>query len=176
MTKEEYLNKVIWDYNPLKENQIANPKMYPQGYFKQKPCKHCEKLFTPKSPCELYCSNFCKAYGITDAYYRRNYKISLEGYLELAEKQNFVCAICGKENFRMRDTHSGCLVVDHDHRTGNVRGLLCHNCNRALGLLQDNVDNLISAINYLGSVTTIPKGSTFKRMEAVGTDDESVKR
>jgi hypothetical protein len=35
---------------------------------------------------------------------------------------------------------------------------------------------LISAINYLGSVTTIPKGSTFKRMEAVGTDDESVKR
>lgn len=35
MTKEEYLNKVIWDYNPLKEDQIANPKMYPQGYFKQ---------------------------------------------------------------------------------------------------------------------------------------------
>ena len=39
-----------------------------------------------------------------------------------------------------------------------------------------NTDNLIAAINYLGSVTTIPKGSTFKRMEAVGTDDESVKR
>lgn len=37
---------------------------------------------------------------------------------------------------------------------------LCHNCNRALGLLGDNVDILLSSISYLERVTTIPKGST----------------
>lgn len=49
----------------------------------------------------------------------------------------------------MKDCSSGALVVDHDHTTGKVRGLLCHNCNRALGLLQDNKSYLQSAINYL---------------------------
>lgn len=169
MNRRDYLNKVIWDYNPLKKDQKANPKLYPQGFFKDKGCKYCGKLFTPKSPCELYCSDFCKSYGVTNAYYVRNYKINLEGYLDLAEKQNFVCAICGKENFAMRNTHSGCLVVDHDHNTGNVRGLLCHNCNRALGLLGDDSERLRRAADYLESVTTIPKGSTPKQVEAVDT-------
>ena len=80
----------------------------------------------------------------------------------MAEQQNFVCAICGKSNFPMKSISSGCLVVDHNHKTNKVRGLLCHNCNRALGLLQDNTETLENAINYLKSVTTIPKGSTIK--------------
>ena len=62
----------------------------------------------------------------------------------------------------MRDIHSGALVVDHDHKTGAVRGLLCHNCNRALGLLQDSKENLMNCLSYLERVTTIPKGSTVK--------------
>lgn len=169
MNRRDYLEKIMWDYNPLKKDQKANPKLYPQGYFKDKQCRCCKKYFKPKSPCELYCSDYCKSYGITNAYYVRNYGISLETYLDIAEKQNFVCAICGKENFAMRNTHSGGLLVDHDHNTGEVRGLLCHNCNRALGLLKDNPEYLRKAINYLESVTTIPKGSTSKRMEAVST-------
>ena len=67
----------------------------------------------------------------------------------MAEKQNFVCAICGKENFAMGGNHSGCLVVDHDHNTGKVRGLLCHNCNRALGLFKDDPDLTQRATKYL---------------------------
>ena len=45
---------------------------------------------------------------------------------------------------------------------GKVRGLLCHNCNRALGLLKDSTEYLENCINYLKRVTTIPKGSTLK--------------
>lgn len=67
----------------------------------------------------------------------------------------------------MGEHHTGCLVVDHDHKRGIVRGLLCHNCNRALGLFQDKSEIICRAFSYLQSVTTIPKGSTPKQVEAV---------
>lgn len=41
------------------------------------------------------------------------------------------------------------IVIDHCHATGRIRGLLCHNCNRALGLLKDSEENLKRAIEYL---------------------------
>jgi len=62
----------------------------------------------------------------------------------------------------MKEVHTSKLVVDHDHKTGDIRGMLCHNCNRALGLFKDSVVNLKSAIEYLEGATTIPKGSTLK--------------
>lgn len=175
MTKEDYLHKLLRDWNKPKKEQTANPSKYPQGYFKSKKCKKCYKEFIPKAPSELYCSDECKNYGVADAYYKRVYGISLDEYLEIAEKQNFVCKICGKDNFPMGSNHSGCLVVDHDHITGKVRGLLCHNCNRALGLFQEDSALLQNAYHYLQSVTTIPKGSTSKQREAVDADN-SVKR
>ena len=163
MNREEYLRKIIQVQvvrNKSKKEQTAKPSKYPQGYFKPKACKHCGTVFTPKAPSEHYCCDFCKDYGIADAYYKRNYGITLEEVLNMAEAQGFVCAICHKENFAMGDCHSGALVVDHDHITGKVRGLLCHNCNRALGLLGDDINILRSSISYLERVTTIPKGST----------------
>ena len=62
----------------------------------------------------------------------------------------------------MAEHHKMKLVVDHCHATGTVRGLLCHNCNRALGLLHDNTEVLLNAIKYLEGATTIPQGSTLK--------------
>lgn len=59
-------------------------------------------------------------------------------------------------------------VVDHDHNPGNVRGLLCHNCNRALGLLNDSKETIENCLSYLESVTT---NCTRKRVEAVGTSE-----
>lgn len=74
--------------------------------------------------------------------------------------KNKTCKVCGKENFAMKEIHSGALVVDHDHKTGTIRGLLCHNCNRALGLLEDNSLTIKKIIPYLEGATTILKEST----------------
>ena len=82
---------------------------------------------------------------------------TIKDYLDIAEEQGYVCAICGQDNFKMGDFHSGVLVVDHDHQTGKVRGLLCHNCNRALGLLHDDKSALSQALKYLEGATTIRK-------------------
>lgn len=166
MTREEYatllLQSGVTKGNPRKNKQTAKPSKYPQGFFHAKKCRHCGTAFTPKAPSELYCSDRCKDYAIVDNYLKRNYSLTIEQYLDIAETQGFTCAICHRENFAMCDTHSGALVVDHDHKTGAVRGLLCHNCNRALGLLQDSRENLMNCLSYLERVTTIPKGSTVK--------------
>ncbi|MDQ3747961.1 MAG: endonuclease VII domain-containing protein [Acidobacteriota bacterium] len=106
-------------------------------------CKECKRLEsrnrharrTPEQNTNLYRKSRLKY----------NYGITLDRYYELLEKQNGVCAICGEpQNI---ETHS--LSVDHCHVTGKVRGLLCHKCNIALGLMRDNVLLLINAIEYL---------------------------
>ena len=166
MTREEYLafflQKGIAKHNAPKAKQTAKPSKYPQGFFHAKNCKLCGTVFHPKAPSELYCSDDCKDYSFVEAYLKRNYNITIQQYLDMAEAQGFTCAICHQENFAMCETHSGALVVDHDHSTGAVRGLLCHNCNRALGLLQDSRENLMNCLSYLERVTTIPQGSTIK--------------
>jgi len=71
--------------------------------------------------------------------------ITLEEYNDLLEAQDGVCAICGKtpeENGRS-------LAVDHCHKTGKIRGLLCQVCNAGLGSFKDNQDILRKAIEYL---------------------------
>lgn len=72
------------------------------------------------------------------------YGITEEGYNALLRTQGGVCATCK----RGCKTHRR-LSVDHDHETGEVRGLLCMNCNAALGLVGDDVTVLRSLIEYL---------------------------
>ncbi|HDY68067.1 MAG TPA: hypothetical protein ENH85_09770 [Candidatus Scalindua sp.] len=72
-----------------------------------------------------------------------NYGITLEDYDKLYEKQNGVCAICSLPEVLMR------LQVDHDHKTGKVRGLLCLYCNNILGKAKDSIETLEKAIEYL---------------------------
>ena len=79
-----------------------------------------------------------------DSEYRRKYGISLEQYDEMLKAQQGVCGICATSC----DTGMN-LAVDHCHDTNKVRGLLCKNCNTALGLLKENVENMNKAINYI---------------------------
>lgn len=74
------------------------------------------------------------------------YGISLIEYNELLEKQNGVCAICDNLCSVRKN-----LCVDHDKKTGKVRGLLCFACNTAIGKLDHDIELLESAIQYLRS-------------------------
>ena len=74
------------------------------------------------------------------------YGITLEEYQFQYKKQKGVCKICKQKQKGVRYKW---LSVDHNHKTGKVRGLLCWHCNKALGLFQDNIKNLKAAIRYL---------------------------
>jgi hypothetical protein len=75
---------------------------------------------------------------------RRRFGISTEKYEELLLKQSGVCAICKKLEELDRS-----LAVDHDHKTGRIRGLLCTKCNTAIGLLNEDPVVLVNAQKYL---------------------------
>jgi hypothetical protein len=77
---------------------------------------------------------------------RYHYDITLERYNELLAKQEGVCAICKKLEVNSRIKR---LVVDHDHKTGKIRGLLCHRCNCGIGYMKDDLQLLQMAIEYL---------------------------
>lgn len=76
------------------------------------------------------------------------YGITHEEYVALVEKQGGKCAICSSDKSNNSRTSSR-LFVDHCHKSGKVRGLLCSRCNHALGQLDDDIDRLRSAIEYL---------------------------
>ncbi len=75
------------------------------------------------------------------------YNLSPEEFRKIAAAQNGRCAICGQ--VPSDKPKSGGLHVDHCHKTGVVRGLLCTSCNRGLGFFGDDEDRLRSAIHYL---------------------------
>lgn len=79
----------------------------------------------------------------------RRFKISLSQYHEMIDKQGNRCAICKEYETRVINEKFCRLCIDHDHNTGTIRGLLCHDCNTGLGKFEDNVDRLQSAIEYL---------------------------
>lgn len=85
----------------------------------------------------------------------RIYGLTLKAYNNMSEAQNHKCAICNEEEIgvhnRGGETVPLTLAVDHNHETGNVRALLCHKCNKALGLFKDNINLLQDALSYLKS-------------------------
>lgn len=93
---------------------------------------------------------------ITPAYKRRErlkrvYGLSPEDYDQRLAEQGGVCAIC-QENRSWNRREGDVLVVDHDHNTGEVRGLLCHPCNQVLGLMREDAARLSAAAAYLIAV------------------------
>lgn len=77
---------------------------------------------------------------------RTRYGLSKEQYSNFLVIQNYVCAICQNPEV---PSYKKRLSVDHDHNTGQVRGLLCHACNTALGKFKDSLELLESAVQYL---------------------------
>ncbi len=78
---------------------------------------------------------------------RRTYGITIDDYARMYGEQSGKCAIC--------TIHYDALEVDHNHKTGVVRGLLCNECNSGMGLLSDAAHLLDAAANYLDAHTTV---------------------
>ena len=94
-------------------------------------CKEClRKARNPRS--------------VRNAQLKNRYGITLVEYERMLESQAGVCKICGGPPM-----HRGTYHVDHCHRTGKVRGLLCHKCNVALGMVGDDTDLLMRLAEYV---------------------------
>lgn len=123
----------------------------PQGFYKSSSskdgyssfCKRCDRARLPRKPNKKL-ARFTQRAGC----YRRKYNITINDYDEMFKAQEGRCAICGTDS----PSAKGDVIhfsIDHDHLTGNIRGLLCDQCNFGLGHFQDNPEFLQKAINYL---------------------------
>ena len=74
------------------------------------------------------------------------YGIDLEQYKIILESQNNSCAIC---ETKTPGGNGNYFYVDHNHKTGQVRGLLCHRCNFLIGQALEDIDILKSSVKYL---------------------------
>jgi hypothetical protein len=114
------------------------------------PCKDCgsttRKLSTPGPRCAT-CHRTVKAArkgASHELYVLKTYGLKAGEYQALYEAQGGVCFICERATGKVRK-----LAVDHDHKTGYVRGLLCKPCNSVLAHLRDDRDAVIRIHNYL---------------------------
>ena len=118
-------------------------------------CKSCGKEHEQSSreiqknnrsmSCENYKPHNWTGIEKEDSFVRRKYGITLEQYYELLKIQNNGCAICGKTE----EPDGRRLAIDHCHLSGDVRGVLCNNCNNGLGSFGDSIDGMLKAIEYL---------------------------
>jgi hypothetical protein len=76
----------------------------------------------------------------------KQYGLTLEDFNKLLIAQDGKCAICGTTNPGGNGTN---FAVDHNHKTGQLRALLCQKCNHSLGLMQESKENLNRAADYL---------------------------
>jgi Recombination endonuclease VII len=125
-------------------------------------CGRCKewKASTEFSPRNAWCKKCRRQYNNSrhDSTKRRaenlkrHYQLSLEEYNSLLEKQGGVCACCKLSETRMNKRIKGLLHVDHCHKTGKVRGLLCTNCNTALGLLKEDPERVQALLLYVQTI------------------------
>lgn len=111
---------------PLNKYYKDKTKKYGRANF----CIKCKRLKSKT----LYQKNPLKTYKRN---LKNKFNIALEDYDEMFEKQNGTCYICNGINESGRR-----LAIDHSHKTGKIRGLLCWNCNMLLGWLENYRDTI----------------------------------
>lgn len=115
-------------------------------YYKENPNKQKEKNDSQKENRKMFYSSPKGIESSRRSHLKRNYGISLEQYNDMLLIQDNKCMICKSEHTFDR---YGVLAVDHCHSSGEIRGLLCFKCNTILGSVNDDVNILQEAINYL---------------------------
>lgn len=110
---------------------------------------HCKQCNSEKSK-EWYAKNKdIKKKSALKWHYKDKYGLTVEQRTELFNRQNGKCAICSCDIHLDGTLDAKQAVVDHDHKTGKVRGMLCNLCNQGLGHFKDNIDAITNAIQYL---------------------------
>ena len=130
-SRKEYDNKY---YHIHKEELLKKNKEYREK--NREKIKIQKKKYKKENPLKI------KTYKLHDRL-KSNFGISLKDYNDLLLKQGNLCAICFQPEKNKR------LAVDHNHKTGKVRGLLCQKCNRGLGLFNDDSILVENAYKYL---------------------------
>jgi hypothetical protein len=108
-----------------------------------KVCKSCLRELNVKS-FSLTGSGHVKSSCITCSNLKNVFNITYFDYTDMLRKQNNSCDICG-----VKHTEEKKLVVDHCHKTGKVRALLCSKCNTGIGMFNENKEYLLNAIKYI---------------------------
>lgn len=90
---------------------------------------------------------------------KANYGLSPGKWQKMFEDQCGRCAICCRPQTDFKRKFN----VDHDHKTGEIRALLCGNCNMLLGMAKDDPEILQEAIKYLNKYKDLPEEQTFSK-------------
>jgi hypothetical protein len=127
-----------------RERQRRYLKINPRALTRS--CGYCGEMFSSPDDRRSYCTDECTrtAKSLREAY--RRYGITMAQYRALWLSQKGVCAICRRPE---RTARNRLLTIDHDHVSGHVRGLLCSQCNQAIGLLDDSPKIIEAAALYV---------------------------
>ena len=121
-------------------------------------CKKCMAQATAEKRKDPAQKELWKEYG-RRSILKKRYGITANQYDQMVIDQDNGCAICGSKEVGGRGEGTR-LAVDHDHKTGKVRGLLCTNCNNGLGRFKDDPDLLTKASEYLKSHSSSSSSSS----------------
>lgn len=136
-------------------NKKLTPELYPEGYKRCAKCREVKPLGEFHSGKNISKVTRCKACSRTTANknrqnnLRHGYGLTLEEYDTMFNQQEGVCACCGKPENRIRRGQALPLFIDHCHATEAIRGLLCGNCNAALGLMREDPDRVKALLRYI---------------------------
>ncbi len=136
--------KGLFDQENLTRDRNRHGELQDVGY--------CRSCMTVKS--QRNSAKYGKRQKVwqTKSTLRRNYGLTIEDYQSLYEAQGGRCKVCGiprKSRLEIDAHRNDVLHVDHSHKTGKVRGLLCRSCNHGLGCMKDDPSVLRAAAEYL---------------------------
>jgi hypothetical protein len=117
-------DKVIASYNKNKEKYKEKRHQWYENWYKNHGVEYQENK--------------------RNQYLEKKYGLTTDQKRKLCEDSNWECKICHKKVETLRKAH-----IDHDHKTGKIRGILCSKCNLGLGMFDDSINYLKSAIIYL---------------------------
>lgn len=129
-------NKDKWKVKDKAERNRKRREYYRKNEEHRLKCIQLSKQYYQKNPLKAIARIF-KKYGLT-----------IEDYTKMLKEQKNGCAICNHK-FTDTKTFKNRLFVDHCHKTGKVRGLLCSECNFGISKFKDNPKIILSAMRYI---------------------------